>query len=114
MDQPLANIEPFLKDIKALSRRYGVEKLYLFGSVVTDRFDRDNRSDVDVLIQMPETMPPLDRGENILGLWSDLENLLDRTVDLLTTTQLKNPYLIADINEGKVLVYDHEDEKIFV
>lgn len=113
MQHKLSNIETYLPALRQLCLRYGVEKLYVFGSVLTERFDAGKKSDIDVLIEMPETMPPLDRGENILGLWNDLEELFGRSVDLMTTTQLKNPYLIDSINKEKVLIYDFEDEKVF-
>jgi predicted nucleotidyltransferase len=62
--------------IAALCRAAGVVRLYLFGSILTDRFGPD--SDVDVLI---ETDPRRPTGLLALGgLQMDLSELLGRTV----------------------------------
>lgn len=51
-------------------------------------------------------MPPLTQGENLLSLWAELETLLKRRVDLLTPESLQNPFLKAEIERTKQLLYD--------
>ncbi|WP_226163224.1 nucleotidyltransferase family protein [Hymenobacter terricola] len=90
--------------LRALCRRSGVQQLYLFGSAVTERFDAA-RSDVDALVTLLP-MPPLAQGETLLSLWAELETLLQRRVDLLTPDSLQNPFLKAEIERTKQLIYD--------
>ncbi len=93
-------------------RACGVRNLYLFGSAVTADFDPE-RSDLDFFVEM-NTLPPLERGENILQLWNELEALFNRPVDLLSDTAVQNPYLKRQIDATKVLVYDGASEEVLV
>lgn len=99
-----ATLLPLLPDLRALCRRLDVQQLYLFGSAVTEQFDAI-RSDVDALATLPP-MSPLATGETLLTLWSELETLLQRRVDLLTSDSLQNPFLKAEIERTKQLIYD--------
>ncbi|SHI85634.1 hypothetical protein SAMN02745146_1710 [Hymenobacter daecheongensis DSM 21074] len=87
-----------------LCRRFGVQQLHLFGSALTEAFDPAT-SDVDVLVTLLPA-PPVEQGEALLQLWEALENLFQRKVDLLTPDSLRNPYLKAEIERTKQLVYD--------
>ena len=66
-----------------LQVRYGVASLGLFGSVAKDAEGPD--SDVDILVEFTGE-PTFAR---YMGLKEDLEALLVRRVDLVTTTGLK-------------------------
>ena len=99
-----AILRPYTPALQELSRRFPVQQLYLFGSAVTDRFDA-NRSDVDVLVTLLPA-PPLAQGETLGGLWAELETILQRRVDLLTPDSLQNPFLKAEIERTKELIYD--------
>lgn len=59
-------------------RRAGVLRLFVFGSILTDRFGPD--SDIDLLVETDPLRPPglLTLG----GLQMDLSDLLGRTVHL--------------------------------
>lgn len=94
----------------ALCQHYGVAQLYLFGSVLTQRFD-PSRSDIDALVTLLPA-PPIMQGEALLGLWEALEALFGRRVDLLTPDSLRNPILIAEIERTKKLVYDATQPEI--
>jgi len=97
-------IQSFLPALQALCRRFGVQEMYLFGSAVTANFD-PTRSDADVLVTLLPA-PPLAQGETLLNLWNELEQLLQRRVDLLTPDSLQNPFLKAEIDRTKQLIYD--------
>ncbi|WP_046242824.1 nucleotidyltransferase family protein [Hymenobacter terrenus] len=97
-------LRPFTPLLQDLCRRFGVQQLYLFGSGVTERFDAA-RSDVDVLVQLLPAAP-LTQGETLLALWAELETILQRRVDLLTPESLQNPFLKAEIDQTKYLIYD--------
>ena len=66
--------------IAAFSRRHGIRKLSLFGSILREDFRPD--SDVDVLVEFgPEGTPSLlDLG----GMLMELTDMLGRQVDLKT------------------------------
>ena len=110
MDLPKI-IEENLDKIIEICHKFGVKKIYAFGSVITNRFDPE-KSDLDFVVEMEE-MPPLIRGEKLIALWEALEDLFYRKVDLITDQSIKNPYLRANINKTKRLIYDREREKIF-
>ena len=95
-----------------LCHQFGVKCLFAFGSVVSNQFDPE-KSDLDFLVEMEE-MPPLERGENLIGLWEALEALFARKVDLISNQPIKNPYLRDSIERSKLLIYDRESEKVFV
>ncbi|MCA1586962.1 MAG: nucleotidyltransferase family protein [Acidobacteria bacterium] len=69
-------------DILRIAAQYGARNLRVFGSVARgeDRAD----SDVDLLVDMDPDRSLLD----IVGFGQDLEELLDRRVDVLTGASL--------------------------
>ena len=105
-------IKSKLVEFTAICQRFNVKNLYAFGSSITNRFD-ENSSDVDLLIEIDEN-DPLERGEKLLGIWDELENLFQRKVDLLTPSSLKNPILIKNIDATKILIYDGKRQEIFI
>lgn len=68
-------------------RSYGVSKLSIFGSSVTDNFKED--SDVDFLVEFD---PKKKSYDNFIDLSFFLEDLLGRKVDLVTPQSL-NKYI---------------------
>ena len=99
-------------DFVEVCRSHRVDKIYAFGSSITDHFD-PNKSDIDLVVKV-DIDDPVDRGETLLSLWDKLESLFKRKVDLLTEDSIRNPYLKANINRTKKLIYDGEGEKVFV
>ena len=95
-----------------LCRSHKVDKVYAFGSSITDRFDSES-SDIDLVVQL-DIEDPADRGEALLSFWDKLEVLFKRKVDLLTEDSIKNPFLKSSINRTKKLIYDGEGEKVLV
>lgn len=94
------SIEKNLPKIKALFIKYGVKSAYLFGSATTNKFN--SQSDVDFLYSFPDDLDYEVYGANYFNLLTDLENLLNKQVDLVAEKTLKNPYLIESINETKI------------
>lgn len=95
-----------------LCRSHKVDKMYAFGSSITDHFD-PQKSDIDLVVKI-DIDDPADRGETLLSLWDKLEGLFQRKVDLLTEDSMRNPYLRSNIDRTKKLIYDGEGEKVFV
>jgi predicted nucleotidyltransferase len=81
--------------IANLCRQYGVRRLAVFGSAVTDEFD-PNRSDVDFLVEFGDDGN--DGLETYFGLKWALEELLGRSVDLVAPKAMQNPYFAAEVH----------------
>lgn len=105
-------IAKYFDQLVALCKKYQVERVYAFGSVVTGDFKAES-SDIDLIVEIAP-MPPLEKGENLLSLWNELEELYGREVDLLTDKPIRNPFLKKAIEETKQLIYDREGEEISV
>ena len=105
-------IKEHIQSLIEICEKHQVSKLYVFGSIITDDFDLDT-SDIDMIVEL-ENMPPLDKGEHLLTLWDELEELLDRKVDLLTDQPILNPYLKESIEKTKLLIYDGENQEVFI
>ena len=105
-------IEQKFDNLMDLCQKFGVKRLYAFGSVVGNNFDFE-KSDLDFIVELDQ-MPPLVRGENLMALWEALEILFARKVDLISSFPIKNPYLRASITKTKQLIYERESEKVFV
>lgn len=99
------SIERHREAIVALCREYGVTRLELFGSAATDAFDPD-RSDVDFIVHYPEDY----EFGPWLGRFQDLERALsdelDRDVDLVMTSALRNRWFNREAAKTRTVIYD--------
>lgn len=68
--------------ILKLAQQHGIRNVRLFGSMVRD--DATNESDVDFLVDLEEGRDLFDLGELLM----DLQDLLNRKVDLVTESSL--------------------------
>jgi uncharacterized protein len=93
-------------ELSELCRRFGVQRLDLFGSAATEAFD-PTRSDVDFLVEFDGD--PARLFDRYFGLKESLEALYGRPIDLVTAGSLRNPYFIAAVNETRRLVYAPEN-----
>ena len=77
-----------------------VLKAWLFGSFARD--EQTPLSNVNILVA-------LDRSQRIglkyFGMWNDLEELLDRSVDLVEEGSLF-PFAVESVNNDKILIYE--------
>ncbi len=89
---------------------HDVETMYAFGSATNDKFD-EGKSDIDLLVKLT-TQDPIERGEKLMDLWEKLENFFQRKVDLLTSTSIKNPFLLKSIDSSKILIYDRQRQEV--
>ncbi|WP_114751370.1 nucleotidyltransferase family protein [Pleomorphovibrio marinus] len=105
-------IKPRSEEFMSLCKNHQVKFLYAFGSSTIQGFDETN-SDIDFYVEVDAT-DPLTRGETLIDLWDKLELFFGRKVDLLTGSSLKNPYLKANIDRSKVLIYDGKRKEIFM
>ena len=95
-------VEKNIDTISALCRKHKVAKLFVFGSVLTDRFQ--NKSDIDFIVDF-ENLDLYDYADNYFDLKFSLENILKREVDLLEEKAIKNPYLRQSIDSSKKIIY---------
>lgn len=91
-------IEEIKTIVEPIARKYGVERVYLFGSYA--RGDVNENSDVDLRI---------DKGSlkgmfALCGLYTEIEEALQMKVDILTTGNLEDDFL-RKIQKEEVLLY---------
>lgn len=92
-------------ELLQLCRSYGVRRLEVFGSAATGEGFDPGHSDFDFLVEF--------QPEQDLGPWlkhyfmfkRDLEGLLDRPVDLVMPSAMRNPYFAREANRTRQLLY---------
>lgn len=88
-----------LKRIKQYFSTQPVSKAWLFGSFA--RNEQTDESDVDILVSF-------DKGVSLLrhaAIACDLEDLLNRQVDLVTEGTLY-PEVLPSVNKDRILIYE--------
>jgi predicted nucleotidyltransferase len=95
-------INALLPQIIMLCQKYSVSSLYVFGSVLTDRFNE--QSDIDLVVDI-DSNNPLDYAGKYFDLKFALQDMLKRPVDLLEEKAIRNPYLRKEIDNTKQLIY---------
>lgn len=82
-----------------IAEKYQIEKVYLFGSYA--RGDYNEESDIDLRIDKGNL-----RGMFALcGFYSEVEEALQKSVDILTTGSLE-PEFLQKIQKDEVLIYE--------
>lgn len=89
------------KAVLAVCKKYKVNKLSFFGSVTRDDFRPD--SDVDVLVEWKRGEAPGLLG--LVRLRDELTAVFGRTVDVVTTGVLRNPYRRKNIEADLECIY---------
>ena len=97
-------IEENYESLKRLCKQYRVKRFEVFGSSLTgEGFDPEN-SDLDFLVEFL----PLQPGEHAnayFGLLEALQDLFSRSIDLVETKAIRNPYFLEFINKSRELIY---------
>lgn len=96
-------IESRRSQLDELCRRMGVRRLEVFGSAARHDFDQA-LSDIDFLVEFE---PDSGRSalETYFGFKDELEALFARPVDLVMPAAIRNPYIRAEIERAKQVVY---------
>ena len=95
-------IETHMQAIRALCKKYKVRRLFVIGSIRTDRFT--DASDVDMIVDFDKA-EVLDYFDNYFDFKYSLEDVLGREVDLVEEQTIKNPYLKKNVDATKLLIY---------
>jgi len=95
-------LDRYRNNLSILCRQHNVKTLHAFGSVLTERFDND--SDVDMIVDF-KRMPLKVYSDNYYNLKFSLEDMFNRSVDLLEYKAIKNPYFLENIDKHKKLIY---------
>ena len=90
-------------DISVICQRYQIRRLEVFGSAARAHDFDAERSDADFLVEFsPEAPADLHR---FFGIKSELETLLGRGVDLIEPGAVRNPFVLASINQHRESIY---------
>jgi uncharacterized protein len=95
-------IETHREQIAELCRRYGVQRLDVFGTAARETDFDPERSDVDLLISYRPDQPG-PRMTEYLALRDALTELLGKPVDLVMAGALDNPFVRAGIERSRRL-----------
>ncbi|MBQ3638879.1 MAG: nucleotidyltransferase domain-containing protein [Clostridia bacterium] len=91
-------VDELKKIVSPIAARYGVDRLWLFGSYA--RGEQTESSDVDLRVDRGDV-----RGLELCSLYLDLEEALALPVDLVSTSAAR-PRFLDRIRKDEVLLYD--------
>jgi predicted nucleotidyltransferase len=95
-------IDRNIDKILDICKQHHILTLFVFGSVLTEKFTE--KSDIDLLV----SFKPLEWGEyadNYFQTVKSFEEIFHCHVDLVTDKSLNNPYFIKSVNATKKLIY---------
>ncbi len=98
-DHRIHSIEELRSIVAPVAEKYGVDKVYLFGSVA--RGDCDESSDYDFCIVIPESFSLLKIG----SFFYDLKEAVGSNIDLVWEDNLKPP-LMEEVLHDRRLLYE--------
>ncbi len=99
MTNKVYSIEEIKQIVAPIAQAYGVQRVFLFGSYA--RGEATSTSDLDFRVDKGSLKGLFALG----GLYSDLEESLDKELDLLTTGSLEPTFLNQIANE-EILIYE--------
>ena len=95
-------VERNIATVSDLCKQHKVKNMYLFGSILTNKFSPE--SDIDLLVNFGD-VNLYHYFDNYMELKDGLEQLFNRPVDLLEEQTVKNPVLRRSIEQNKKLIY---------
>jgi uncharacterized protein len=96
------HLEAYKSEIERLCEHHRVKRLYAFGSVLTEDFNKG--SDIDLVVEFLN-IPVKDYADNYFDLKFSLQDIFKRPVDLLEEQAIRNPYFRQTLNHQRRLVY---------
>jgi len=95
-------LDNYYNILQNLCQQNKVRSLYVFGSVLTDKFN-DN-SDIDLIVDI-DANDPFEYADNYFNLKFALQDIFKRPIDLLENKAIKNPIIKENIDRSKQLIY---------
>jgi predicted nucleotidyltransferase len=95
-------LDGYISSLKKLCQVNKVKSLYVFGSVLTDKFNEN--SDIDLLVDI-DSNDPFECADNYFNLKLSLQELFKRPVDLLENKSIANPFIRQNIDSSKFLIF---------
>lgn len=99
-------IEINLDRISALCKKYMVSRLWVFGSILTPRFNEE--SDIDFSVDFDSEAinhHNADWSDCFFGLMHGLEEITGRRVDLVDEAGVRNSFFRKELDMTKQLIY---------
>ncbi len=97
-------VEINLSKITDICKRFHVNKLWVFGSILTNRFN--DKSDVDLCVDFDKSKIDIfDYADNFFDFQYALEDVFGRKVDITEEAAVRNPYFRQELNETRRLIY---------
>jgi hypothetical protein len=98
-------VEKHIPAIRALCREFGIARLEIFGSAVTDEFD-PQRSDVDFIVTYPEDYDFGPWAGRLFEMEEQLSRVLNRNVDLVMPSALDNKWFRREAGKTRTVIFD--------
>jgi len=95
-------VERNIDSVRDLCKKHSVGRLFVVGSVLTGRFQKN--SDIDFIVDF-QGVDLYDYADNYFDLKFSLEKLFKRDIDLLEDKAINNPYLRQSLDLSKQLIY---------
>ena len=95
-------IDQNIDSIRQLCAKHKVKNLFVFGSALSNSFN--DKSDVDLVVDF-DSISLETYADNYFDLKEKLEAIFKRSVDLLEAGAIKNPFVKAQIEREKKLIY---------
>jgi predicted nucleotidyltransferase len=95
-------IDQHIESVKRLCVKHNVKKLYVFGSLLTEKYT--NSSDIDLIVEFDD-LDPESYADNYYDFKFSLEEILNKPIDLLEIKAIRNPYFRQAIDHSKQVVY---------
>lgn len=96
-------IEQHRAKLLKLCEKYNVRRLDIIGSALREDFDPE-RSDIDFVVEFND-FNVTNAADRFLGLMVDLEDLLQRRIDLVSYRAIRNPYFKQVVDHTRVNLY---------
>ncbi len=98
-------LDNYKEDIVMLCKQNHVKSLYVFGSVITDKFT--DESDVDLIVDI-DLEDPIEYTDCYFNLKFAIIDLIKKPVDLLEQRADIKSYIRQNIDKTKLLFYAKE------
>lgn len=96
INKKVYSLKEIKRIIKPILNKYGISDIYLFGSYA--RGEAKSNSDIDIYCDKGNIKTLIDQGE----LEEELENALNKEVDIIFTTSILDEYFKEQIKEDMI------------